>query len=433
MADRDPHALGGRGADSLAASIEAGELSASVLDAVPGIGLLVFDHDLRLLLAAGGALSMHGWAPETMRGRLLRDVAPADAYNRVEPHYRAALEGRSSSFELRSIDRSRLYHVEATPLLGADGAVVAGASLGRDVTEARAAEHALREANERFESAFEGAAIGMALVSPEGRFLQVNRSLCEIVGYKAEELCSKTFQDITHPDDLDSDLEYVRQTLAGERRTYQMEKRYFTADGDVVWVLLAVSLVHDHRGEPLHFVSQIEDISERKRAEQRLRYLADHDDLTGLLNRRRFEEEVKRQLARCKRYDERAALLLLDVDGFKRFNDTYGHDFGDGVLRHVAEVIKGRLRGTDALCRIGGDEFTVLLPHTSPAKARSTAESLLESLREAPADVRGQRAPVTASIGVAAIDSGTGDLDHVLTSADKAMYEAKRTGRDRVV
>ena len=130
---------------------------------------------------------------------------------------------------------------------------------------------ALREAEERFRGAFETAAIGMALVSPDGRFLQVNASLCGIVGYERNELLRKTFQDITHPDDLDADLEHVRALLAGEIVTYKMEKRYFHADGHTVWVLLSVSLVHDEAGEPLHFVSQIEDITDRKLAEAALR------------------------------------------------------------------------------------------------------------------------------------------------------------------
>jgi PAS domain S-box-containing protein len=104
-------------------------------------------------------------------------------------------------------------------------------------------------------------------VAPDGRWLRVNRSICEIVGYSEEELLELTFQDITHPDDLDADLEYVRQMLAGEIRTYRMEKRYFHRDGHIVWINLSVSLVRDSAGEPLHFVGQIEDITERRRAE----------------------------------------------------------------------------------------------------------------------------------------------------------------------
>ena len=141
----------------------------------------------------------------------------------------------------------------------------------RDVSDRVQADEALRLAEERFRNAFEEAPIGMALVAPDGRWLRVNRLICEIVGYSEEELLARTFQDITHPDDLDADLEYVRQMLAGEIRTYQMEKRYFHKEGHIVWINLSVSLVRDSGGAPLHFISQIEDITERKRIEHALR------------------------------------------------------------------------------------------------------------------------------------------------------------------
>jgi two-component system, cell cycle sensor histidine kinase and response regulator CckA len=128
----------------------------------------------------------------------------------------------------------------------------------------------LREADERFRGAFDSAAIGMALVSPEGHFVEVNRSLCELVGYSEEELLALTFQDITHPDDLATDLAYLRETIAGERSSYRMEKRYLRKDGRVVWILLSVSLVRDEHGEPLHFVSQVEDVTERREAGERV-------------------------------------------------------------------------------------------------------------------------------------------------------------------
>jgi PAS domain S-box-containing protein len=121
-----------------------------------------------------------------------------------------------------------------------------------------------------FQNAFEFAAIGMAIVSPEGKWLRVNRSVCEITGYTESELLTRTFQDITHPDDLDLDLANVRKMLAGEIKTYQMEKRYFHKNGSIVWVLLSVSLVHNKSGAPLFFISQIQDITRRKQRDQQL-------------------------------------------------------------------------------------------------------------------------------------------------------------------
>ena len=121
-----------------------------------------------------------------------------------------------------------------------------------------------------FQSAFEFAAIGMALVSPEGKWLRVNRSVCKITGYAEAELLARTFQDITHPDDLEQDLENVRKMLAGDIDTYQMEKRYFHKNGSIVWILLSVSLVRTKSGEPLFFISQIQDITRQKKSEEEL-------------------------------------------------------------------------------------------------------------------------------------------------------------------
>jgi PAS domain S-box-containing protein len=124
--------------------------------------------------------------------------------------------------------------------------------------------------NSLFQNAFEFAAIGMALVSPEGKWLQVNRAICEITGYSEAELLERTFQDITHPDDLEADLENVRKMLAGEIKTYQMEKRYLHKNGSVVWILLSVSLVWTKSGEPLFFIGQIQDITRQKASEEKL-------------------------------------------------------------------------------------------------------------------------------------------------------------------
>ena len=137
----------------------------------------------------------------------------------------------------------------------------------QDITERKQAEEMLCQNEERFSSAFEYSSIGMALVAEDGRFLKVNNALRDIVGYSDQELLVKTFQDITHPDDMDADLALLHQLVVGEILTYKIEKRYFHKSGQVVWVLLSVSMIHDAQGKPLYFISQIQDINERKQAE----------------------------------------------------------------------------------------------------------------------------------------------------------------------
>lgn len=165
----------------------------------------------------------------------------------------------------------------------------------RYAIERKKAGEELYEALESFRGAFEDAAVGMALVGTDGRWLRVNQALCEIVGYTEPELLTLTFQDITHQEDLNADLEHLWRVLDGEIRAYQMEKRYLHKNGSVLWILLSVSLVRNAASEPLYFVSQIQDIMGRKELERRLEHESTHDALTGLPNSRRmFMENLER-------------------------------------------------------------------------------------------------------------------------------------------
>jgi diguanylate cyclase (GGDEF)-like protein/PAS domain S-box-containing protein len=304
-----------------------------------------------------------------------------------------------------------------------------------DFTARKLAERRQAEADLRFERVFSDAPIGMALVDLEGVFLKVNRSLQEITGYSEEELLALTLQEITHPEDLDADRQQVEALLAGQIDRYAVEQVYFAARGQLIWAKLARSLVRDSDGQPLHFIVHVEDISARKRMEASLQRLADHDPLTDLWNRRRFEEELARQVARCQRYAEKAALLIMDLDGFKAVNDTLGHKVGDDLLKLVAAALQRRLRGTDAVARLGGDEFAVLLSNVSPDQAAELAEQLHALVAGASLELPGRQVSVTASVGVVFLDEHIAGEQDAMIQADVAMYDAKvarpvRTGTD---
>ena len=172
----------------------------------------------------------------------------------------------------RHRDGTRIYvDLSAAPLRDESGKVIGATSIARDVTDQHRLEVDLEQSEARFRETFDEAPIGVALVGPNGRWLEVNRALCEIVGYSEAELLERTFQDLTHPDDLQADLARLGQVLAGEIQTHQMEKRYFHKDGHAIWAKQSVALVRDERGTPLHFVSHIEDITRAKAAESALR------------------------------------------------------------------------------------------------------------------------------------------------------------------
>ena len=289
----------------------------------------------------------------------------------------------------------------------------------------------LKETRERFESAFGNAPIGMALVDLDGCWFQVNDALCRITGYSECELKAKTLRSLTHPDDLDLDRPFLQQLLAGQIPSYQIEKRYHHLWGHFFWAQETVSLVRDREGQALYLITQIQDKSERKELARRLEFLVDHDFLTGLFNRRHFEQALAQEVERAARYGAPGAVLLIDLDNFKEVNDSFGHMAGDDLLKGIGGLLRHRMRHTDTLARVGGDEFAVLLPQTGAEQAQIVAGEFVESLGRQTAVLAHQSIRITASVGVALFD-GLGAMD-VLAHADLAMYEAKQAGRNRFV
>jgi diguanylate cyclase (GGDEF)-like protein/PAS domain S-box-containing protein len=300
---------------------------------------------------------------------------------------------------------------------------------GDELAAGAEAERRLREAQARFESAFSSAPIGMAMVDMEGRWLQVNDALSRITGYTGAELRATTFRELTHPDDLDLDADLLQELRAGRIPSYQIEKRYRHAFGHYAWLLLTVSLVRDDRGEPLYLVCHLQDIGERKEIESHLAQMVDHDFLTGLYNRRRFEQELHQHAEQVARYGVGGALLVIDLDNFKDVNDSFGHTAGDDLLKGVAALLRQRTRQTDVLARVGGDEFGLLLPRADAAQAQTVARELVKALQQHMAALGSQQIRVSASIGAALFD-GLSDTE-VLAYADLALYEAKEGGRNR--
>lgn len=295
------------------------------------------------------------------------------------------------------------------------------------------AESALRESEERFRATFDAAAIGMALVSIEGRFIKANRALCAILGYSAEELQEKTWQALTHPDDLESDLALAQEILDGIRDSYDMEKRYFHKSGHVIWILLSGSAVRDAAGQVIYFIAQIQDITERKTLLEKLELQANRDYLTGLSNRRHFLEQGEIELSRAKRYGNALSIFMLDIDHFKRINDTHGHKAGDLVLQKLSTVCQQTLRTVDIVGRIGGEEFAVLLPETDAGQAAEVGERLRENIANSNVILdAGLPLQFTVSIGIATLKDNSINLDMLLNLADQALYDAKNSGRNRV-
>ena len=302
------------------------------------------------------------------------------------------------------------------------------------VAQAEQAERhvaALRESEERFRSAFDHAA-GMALVATDGSWIKVNRSLCEMVGYSEKELLATNFQAITHEDDLANMTIHIAKLLEGNLQNYQMELRYKHKRGHIIWILLSVTMIRDSLSDSVNLIFQIQDITDRKRAEERLLHEAFHDVLTGLPNRALFMDHLKLSVERGKRRDDRLfAVLFLDLDRFKIINDSLGHMVGDQLLVGIARRLETCLRPGDTVARLGGDEFTVLLEDlANVTEAIDVAERLQQALA-LPFNLNGHEVFTTVSIGIALSSTGYERPEEVLRDADTAMYRAKVLGKAR--
>lgn len=593
--------------------------------------VITTDAQRRILVFNRAAEQMFGISSQEVTGQTLDRFIPEPYRNQHSHHMEAFARTGVTS---RSMHGNR----SALPALRADGTgflveatisqvVVRGERLFtaviRDVTEQIRVEKLLRESEERFRATFSQAAVGIAHVGLNGEWLTVNQRLCDIIGYSSEELLSLTFQDITHPEDLEKDLHLLGLLMAGRIQTYDMQKRYIRKDGTLIWVNLTVSMVCDEQGQPRYFISVIEDISSMKETEHQLtrardeleqrvevrtaelqtlsaqlservqelevrneetrllgemgemlqacmtleeaqEVVAQHaglllpgmggtlfsfgasrnvleemvhwngpsgsnsvftpqecwglrrgkaflsasrghglrcqhlhadadalcvpllaqgetvgllhlsgtrndftprkqrlaqtiaetvalaivnlrlretlrmqsirDPLTGLFNRRYLEETFTREARRAQRYQHPIGLVMLDVDHFKHFNDTHGHEAGDLVLADLGRVLQASVRGEDVACRYGGEEFTLMLPGANLEQTFQRAEQVRQAITELQISHRGEvLGHVSASLGVAAYPQNGENLLSVLRAADFALYRAKQEGRNRVV
>lgn len=279
------------------------------------------------------------------------------------------------------------------------------------------------------DAVLDAAASLIVVADNDGRLLRWNRACEELSGYTAAEIGrSPAILDRLVVEEDRERADSVVDSLARGESPVLMETRWRTRSGDVRLISWSCTGLTAPDGTITHVVATGIDVTERRRLERRLRHLADHDDLTGLINRRRFQEELQRHLAEGRRYGLTGALLVLDLDGFKLVNDTHGHSAGDRVLCAVADALQSRLRGSDIVARLGGDEFAVLLPRETPAEAELVCRSLEHAIPAEVSTPGGRRMEV--SVGFASFVEGVVSVDDVLAAADASMYAVKH-GRPR--
>jgi diguanylate cyclase (GGDEF)-like protein/PAS domain S-box-containing protein len=426
-------ALGITGVHLMQKLREREELSRSILDSAQE-AFISMDEDGRVVEWSSQAERDFGWSRHEVLGRPLAEtIIPAEDLEAYGPGLHRMLAGDNLALgrrlEITAARRNGTrFPVELSFSTLETSHGMRFNAFVHDISERRSSEHALQEANQRFRSAFDDAAIGMAIVSPEGRWLRANRALSELTGYPQDQLVGMGFADITHPDDLPKDIHALQEMLEGTRDRFQTEKRYFHADGRIIWVWLSTTIVRGDDGRPMYLLSQMQDISERKETEARLAHRASHDELTGLPNRGVLEDRMVLALNRQRRERKPISLLYLDLDGFKRVNDTHGHDAGDYLLVAIAKRLTSLVRPTDVVSRLGGDEFVILCEGMDEHAATRLAKRVVDEIPR-PIEVEGRPLTVTPSVGIALTRDPGIRPGELLADADMAMYFAKEEGR----
>ncbi len=318
----------------------------------------------------------------------------------------------------------------AVPLRDSRGEIVGATGTARDCTEERAAAAELHETVEKLRLAVDAAELVYWEWDRDADRLHWGRNPIRLADDADGQATRWTdYREMVHPEDRERYLAVVASAW-DQSGACSNEYRVVTRDGRVVWISSHAKTLPDPSGRPRRMIGVTQDITERKRREEQERFHAHHDSLTGLPNRRLLDDRLRQAVHLAQRRDTRVAVMLIDLDDFKRVNDQLGHRAGDAVLSEVAHRLAGCVRKADTLSRQGGDEFVVVIPDLGQeADCQVVAEKILRSLDPA-FQVDGQEFRIGASIGISVFPGDAGDGDALLRNADAAMYRAKQLGRN---
>ena len=336
------------------------------------------------------------------------------------PESGVPMEATMHTRDGRALDAEVVFH---TVVLKEHEAVIVHV---RDVTVERASVRARAESEARFRAFFDYAGIAIHVLSFDGIILEANPASQELLGYSPSEVVGRPAVSLSPEEDIETGQELGRELRTGLRDSVTIERRFFHKEGHIVWGQLTVSRV-THGGEA-RMIGMIQDITERKRMEGQLLKQAFQDDLTGLANRVLFRDRLRHALDRRSRGDTSVAVILLDLDGFKRVNDSLGHAAGDELLQIVGRRIASTVRAGETVARLGGDEFSVVIESIEQGDDPEVLAERLLMLLRMPMRIGGREVVVGVSIGIAIADPAD-DEETVLRNADTAMYAAKSSGK----
>ncbi|MFO1420606.1 MAG: EAL domain-containing protein [Candidatus Competibacteraceae bacterium] len=325
-------------------------------------------------------------------------------------------------------------NIRAEPVRDRTGQITGYLGAVTDIAERKQTEETLRASETRFRSFFESSPVGLCLTGPDKRWLEINDRLCEMLGYRREQLIGLSWAELTHPDDTPTDVAHFERVMSRRIDGYSLDKRFIRQDGGLLHANVSTRCVRRTNGSVDYFVTVVQDITERKQAEERILNLSQCDSLTGLPNRTLLSDRLRQVLLRAARDHTQAGVMLVDLDRFKLINDTLGHTVGDQLLREVAARLQRCVRECDTISRQGGDEFAVLLPDLGSSDyASRIAQRMLDALAQPcrlSERARELELHVTCSIGISLYPRDGHSEEVLLKNADIALYRAKDMGRN---
>jgi diguanylate cyclase (GGDEF)-like protein/PAS domain S-box-containing protein len=400
-----------------------------VADNLPAL-IAYLDADGRYLFVNARCQLMFGMAPEQLVGRRMVDVLTPEAYAQTAPHVEGVRNGRRARFQRDITRNGRRFSelVELIPDQDARGNVVGFYGLVQDVTDLRTAQGKAEENEQRLRRITDNIPSMIAYIDADRRYRFNSRYYEDWLERPLADITGRLVRDVIGERAFAAIEPNLDRAFGGERVDFDVEVP--SADGSSRFVRGTYTPDVDASGRVVGIYSSSTDVTPQKAVERKLERLAQHDALTGLPNRHAFNERIAASLRHAKRTGTQVALLFLDIDGFKRINDTYGHGAGDDILREFARRLIASVRSTDLVARLAGDEFVIVLDGIrSRAECRLVARKIIASMRSEFA-AGGASVHVTTSIGIAIGQDGSTSSESLLKRADSALYAAKAQGRD---
>jgi diguanylate cyclase (GGDEF)-like protein/PAS domain S-box-containing protein len=375
---------------------------------------------------------MYGWTLEELLGQPL-PIIPESLKEEEQEQKRALLNGKSfSSIESRYLRKDGSFidvNVTLTPIRDAEQNITAFAAITRDESYRKQAELELREQEAKYRLIAENSYDLIRLIDADGNVLYASPSHKTLLGFEPEELEGNPFDLYIHHEDIPKVREEFYQNNAAPE-PMMMVYRKMCKNRRYIWVEAHTSPVLDEEGQLSHYIVVSRDVTEKREQRKKLEYFAYYDSLTGVPNRRFFQNQLDKALLEANDYNTKVALLYLDCDRFKWVNDSMGHDVGDELLKLFVKRIEKKIRPNDIVGRLGGDEFVVLLSRIeSKAEIAKIAEDLIHSL-EQPWLIQEHEFITTSSIGISVFPTMATNGQKLLSQADQALYRAKESGRN---